>query len=43
MTHSHQMLSYQESLPMWTAKVDAFLTQVGLPGALINAGYLPTP
>jgi dienelactone hydrolase len=38
-TDTHQMLSYQESLPMWTAKVDAFLTQVGLPGTLINAGY----
>lgn len=43
MTDSHQMLSYQESLPMWTAKVDAFLKQVGLPSTVMNAAYLPTP
>jgi dienelactone hydrolase len=43
MSDSHQMLSYPESLPMWTQKVDAFLTRIGLPGRLVNAAYLPTP
>jgi dienelactone hydrolase len=43
MSDSHQMLSYSESLPMWTRKVDAFLTRIGLPGTLVNAAYLPTP
>ena len=43
MSDSHEMLSYPESLPMWTPKVDAFLTRIGLPGRLVNAAYLPTP
>jgi dienelactone hydrolase len=43
MSNSHEMLSYPESLPIWTPKVDAFLSRIGMPGKLVNAGYLPTP
>jgi len=37
----HAMLRYPEALSIWTPKVDAFLTKVGLPGKLIDPGYMP--
>ena len=40
---SHQMLSFPESLPIWTPRVDAFLARIGLPSAETHPEYLPTP
>jgi dienelactone hydrolase len=40
---SHQMLSFPESLPLWTPRVDAFLTRIGLPSAETHPEYLPIP
>ncbi len=42
-TDSHQMLSYSETLPLWTPHVDAFLARIGLPAAEIHPEYLPIP
>jgi len=43
MEDSHQLLSFPEGLPIWTAHVDAFLTRIALPSAVIHPEYLPTP
>lgn len=43
MRDSHQMLSFPESQPMWTPRVDAFLAKVGLPSAETHPEYLPMP
>jgi dienelactone hydrolase len=43
MTDSHQMLSFPESQPIWTPRVDAFLAGVGLPAADVHPEYLPLP
>jgi dienelactone hydrolase len=43
MDDAHQLLSHGESLAIWTPKVDAFLSRIGLPGKLIDPAYLPTP
>jgi dienelactone hydrolase len=40
---AHQLLSYKETLPIWTPRVDAFLARIGLPSAETYPGYLPTP
>jgi dienelactone hydrolase len=41
MQDSHQLLSFPESQPIWTVKVDAFLARIGLPAAEIHPEYLP--
>jgi hypothetical protein len=41
MKDSHQFLAYPESLPLWTPKLDSFLANIGMPSAIVNAGYLP--
>jgi dienelactone hydrolase len=38
---SHEMLSFPESLPIWTPQVDAFLARLDLPAAEIHPEYLP--
>lgn len=43
MQDSHQLLSFPESLPIWTPRVDAFLARIGLPSREIDPRYLPTP
>lgn len=40
---SHQMLTFPESLPTWTVRVDAFLSRIGLPASDIHPEYLPIP
>ena len=40
---SHQMLSFEEGLPIWTPRVDAFLARIGLPAAEVHPEYLPIP
>ena len=40
---SHEMLSFPESLPIWTPQVDAFLARLDLPAAEIHPEYLPIP
>lgn len=37
------MLSFPESLPTWTPRVDAFLRRIGLPATDIHPEYLPIP
>jgi dienelactone hydrolase len=39
---SHQFLSSSGSMPLWTPKVDAFLTRIGLPAAVLFPDYLPS-
>ncbi len=43
MEDSHQMLTFPESLPIWTPKVDAFLARIGLSSAERYPEYLPLP
>jgi dienelactone hydrolase len=43
MDDAHQLLSHSESMPVWTPKLDAFLTRIGLPGSAVYPQYLPTP
>lgn len=38
---SHQLLSFAESMPVWTPKVDAFLARIGLPSTIMYPQYLP--
>ena len=40
---SHAFLAYPEALPLWTPRVDNFLARIGMPWAMVNAGYLPLP
>ena len=40
---AHNMLGSAAALKMWVPEVDALLQRVGLPGKLINSGYLPAP
>jgi dienelactone hydrolase len=40
---SHQFLSFPDSLRLWAPKVDAFLTRIGLPSAILYPDYLPHP
>ncbi len=41
MQDSHQLLSYPESLPIWTTRVDGFLARIGLPSAEVHPEYMP--
>jgi len=41
MADSHQLLSFPEGLPIWTPRVDAFLTRIGLPSSMTHPEYLP--
>jgi dienelactone hydrolase len=43
MDDSHQMLSRPESIPLWTPRLDAFLTRIGLPGREVFPQYMPLP
>ncbi len=43
MDDAHQMLGHLEGLPIWTPKVDSFLSRVGMPSSLIYPTYMPTP
>ena len=43
MADSHQLLSFSKGLPIWTPRVDAFLTRIGLPSSMIHPEYLPKP
>ncbi len=40
---SHQLLSFSDTLPLWTPRVDAFLARIGLPATVVNPDYLPMP
>ena len=40
---SHQMLSFPESLAIWTSRVDGFLARIGLPATETYPEYLPLP
>jgi dienelactone hydrolase len=42
-TDSHQLLSFPESLPIWTPRVDAFLGRIGMPNRPAYPQYLPPP
>jgi len=39
----HNIIGSQEGYSIWIPKVDAFLTELGLPGKEIAARYLPAP
>jgi dienelactone hydrolase len=41
MTDSHNMLGFPEGLRIWTPKVDAFLSKLGLQSKIIHPEYLP--
>jgi dienelactone hydrolase len=41
MESSHNFLAYPEMLPVWTARVDAFLAAIGMPHAVVHPGDLP--
>ncbi len=41
MTDSHNLLGFPEGLRIWAPKVDAFLTNVGLPCKITHSEYLP--
>ena len=41
MRSSHNFLAYPEVLPLWTAKIDAFLAGIGMPHTEVNPGDLP--
>ncbi len=41
MTDSHNLLGFPEGLRIWSPKVDAFLTKVGLPSEITHPEYLP--
>jgi dienelactone hydrolase len=41
MTDSHNLLGFPEGLRIWTPRVDAFLTKVGLPSKITHPEYLP--
>jgi hypothetical protein len=43
MKNSHNFLALPESQPLWTPKIDSFLARIGMPHALINPRYMPTP
>jgi dienelactone hydrolase len=43
MDDSHQMLTFPESLPIWTPRVDQFLAELGMPSTPVYPAYLPTP
>ncbi|WP_273820384.1 MULTISPECIES: alpha/beta hydrolase family protein [Pseudomonas] len=43
MDNSHNLLGFPEGLAIWTPKVDAFLSRVGLPAQLLHPEYLPVP
>jgi dienelactone hydrolase len=43
MADSHQLLSFPEGLPIWTPRVDEFLTRIGLPSSMTHPEYLPKP
>jgi dienelactone hydrolase len=43
MKNSHNFLAYPEALLLWTPRIDSFLARVGMPSALVNAGYMPEP
>ena len=40
---SHMLLHVPSAIGLWSARVDAFLGSVGMPSAVLDAGYLPTP
>jgi dienelactone hydrolase len=41
-TNSHNLLGSGEGLHLWVPKLDAFLTRLNMPGALLYSEYLPT-
>jgi dienelactone hydrolase len=41
MRSSHNFLAYPEVLPLWTARIDAFLAGIGMPHTEVNPGDLP--
>ena len=41
MGSSHNFLAYPEVLPLWTARIDAFLAGIGMPYTDVNPGDLP--
>jgi dienelactone hydrolase len=41
MANSHNLLGFPEGLLIWAAKVDAFLTRLGLPAKITHPEYLP--
>lgn len=43
MDDSHQLLSFEEGLPLWVPQVDAFLQEQGMPSQNLHPEYLPTP
>lgn len=40
---SHQLLSHNESIPLWVPKVDAFLARIGMPSTVLYPNFLPHP
>ena len=40
---AHELLSFPESIPIWTPKVDRFLLGIGLPGTPVFPQYMPRP
>lgn len=43
MSDSHTLLGYPQSVPIISAKLDAFLAQLGLPNQVRHSEYLPMP
>jgi dienelactone hydrolase len=40
---SHQLLSHNDSIPLWAPKIDAFLERIGMPSAPLYPDFLPHP
>jgi dienelactone hydrolase len=41
MNDSHNLLGFPEGLRIWSPKVDAFLSKIGLPSKIVHPEYLP--
>jgi dienelactone hydrolase len=43
MDNSHEFLTFPESMSIWVPQADRFLAEIGMPSAVVDRRYMPTP